>query len=120
VVPTVLGRALFERVFRVEPENERTAGQMRSSAGCAVFFGERANPAGWMEVGRACQRFALAATARDVRLAFVNQPVEVAALRAELAALAGEPTLRPDLLIRFGRGPLLRYSPRRPAAAVTA
>ncbi len=89
---------------------------MASSAGCAVFFAERADPAGWMRVGRACQRFALAATARDIRLAFVNQPIEVAPLRADLAALAGEPGLRPDLLLRFGRGPLLPYSPRRPVA----
>jgi hypothetical protein len=46
--------------------------------------------------------------------------VEVAGLRAELAGLAGEPGLRPDLLIRFGRGPTLPYAPRRPVAAVTA
>lgn len=116
-VPTVLGRTLFSRFVTAEGERDRYAAQMASSAGCAVFFAERADPAGWIRVGRACQRFALAATARDIRMAFVNQPVEVPSLRPDLAALAGEADLRPDLLVRFGRGPLLPYSPRRPVTA---
>lgn len=119
-LPGAVGRLLFERLVTVEGENDRYARQLAATAGAAIFLGETADPAGWRQVGRACQRFALAATARDIRLAFVNQPVEVAALRPELAALAGEPGLRPDLLIRFGRGPTLPSSPRRPVAAVIA
>lgn len=119
-VPTVIGRALFSRFVTVEGERARYATQMASLAGCAVFFGERDDPAGWMRVGRACQRFCLEATARDIRTAFVNQPVEVPALRPELASLAGEPGLRPDLLVRFGRGPRLPYSPRRPVGETMA
>jgi hypothetical protein len=111
---------MFRHVFSADAENDRYAQQLRSSAGCAVFLGDRADPQGWLAVGRACQRFALAATARDIRLALVNQPVEVPALWPELAALAGDPALRPDLLIRFGRGPLLPYAPRRPVAEVMA
>ncbi len=95
-VPGFLGRALFERMVTPGSENDRYARQMRSSAGCAVLIGDRADPASWQQVGRACQRLALTATARDIRLAFVNQPVEVAALRPDLAALVGEPGLRPD------------------------
>ena len=117
-LPTALGRALFDQIVTPARENERYAAQMASSAGCAVFLSEAATPEGWMTVGRACQRFLLAATARGIRAAFVNQPVEVPALRPELASLAGEPGLRPDLLIRFGRGPLLPPAPRRPLAAV--
>ncbi len=119
-VPGFVGRALFSRLVTADGENARYAAQMRATAGCAILFGERADPASWMQVGRACQRLALAATARDIRLAFVNQPVEVAALRPELAALAGEPGLRPDLLIRFGHGATLPYGPRRPVAEVMA
>jgi hypothetical protein len=69
-------------------------------------------------VGRACQRVALTATARGLKHAFVNQPVEVAALREDLAALVGEPRRRPDLVMRLGFGPTLPYSPRRPVAEV--
>jgi hypothetical protein len=50
--------------------------------------------------------------------AFLNQPVEVASLRPELARLVGLPGRRPDIVMRFGYGPALPYSLRRPVAAV--
>ena len=40
------------------------------------------------------------------------------ALRPELVALGGMTGKRRDLVMRFGGGPLLPYSPRRPVAAV--
>jgi hypothetical protein len=73
-----------------------------------------------VQVGRACQRFALQATALGLKHAFVNQPVEVPALRPELAALAGAGDKRPDIVMRFGYGPELPKSPRRPVEAVLA
>lgn len=120
VLPGSLGRFAFDRFFGAAAENDRYARQIDSSSGLAVFVAERADPAHWMAVGQACQRFMLAATALDLRCAFVNQPVEVAGLRPALAALVGEAGLRPDLVIRFGRGPVLPFSPRRPAAAIIA
>jgi hypothetical protein len=83
-----------------------------------VFTGETATPADWFKVGRACQRFALKATALGLKLAFVNQPVEVAGLRPELASLIGLPGRRPDIVMRFGYGEALPMSPRRPVEAV--
>ena len=85
--------------------------------GIAIFFAEAESKEHWLRVGQACQRFALAATSLGLKLAFINQPVEVARLRAELAALAGT-TKRPDLVLRFGYGPPLPYSLRRPVASV--
>lgn len=118
ILPARLGGFAFDRLFGAAAENERYARQIDSSSGLAVFLAERADPTHWMTVGRACQRFMLAATTLDLRCAFVNQPVEVAGLRPALAALVGEPDLRPDLVLRFGRGPVLPFSPRRPVAAV--
>ena len=48
----------------------------------------------------------------------VALPPEFFALRRALATLVGEPGLRPDLVLRFGRGPVLPFSPRRPVASV--
>lgn len=118
VLPQALGGLAFDAVFTVDNETDRYARQMDSSTGVAIFLADRADREGWIAVGRACQRFALAATLAGVRHAFVSQPVEVAALRPALAALAGEPGLRPDLMLRFGYGPLLPFSPRRPVDAV--
>lgn len=119
VLPTELGRLAFDRLFDVRTENEKYARLIDSSAGVGIFFGERADRDHWIRVGQACQRFALAATGLGLKVAFVNQPVEVARLRADLAAVVGE-TRRPDLVTRFGYGPTLPYSPRRPPATVIA
>jgi hypothetical protein len=62
----------------------------------------------------------LQTTALGLRHAFVNQPVEVAGLQPELASLVGMPGRRPDIVMRFGYGPTLPYSPRRPVQALLA
>ena len=117
-LPRWLGNVVFSTVLSEKSENDKYAKQLRSSAGVAVFVGDRANPANWFEVGRAYERFALAATALDVRTAFVNQPVEVPAVRTQFAQWLGLGSQRPDLVVRFGRGPQLTYSLRRPVADV--
>ena len=50
--------------------------------------------------------------------AYLNQPVEVAALRPELAAIVGMSGCRPDLVMRFGYGAVMPYAQRRPVASV--
>lgn len=114
VLPEALGRRAFDRFFTAAAEGQRVARHIGSSSGLVLFLAEREDPAHWVLVGRACQRFALAATTLGLKHAFVNQPVEVVSLRPELAALVGERGLRPDLLLRFGRGPLMPWSLRRP------
>jgi hypothetical protein len=104
--------------FREKSENDRYAKQLRSSAAVAVFVGARSDPGSWFEVGRAYEHFALAATALGIRTAFVNQPIEVAAVRSPFSDWLGMGLKRPDLVVRIGRGPLLPYSLRRPVAAV--
>ena len=91
---------------------------MRSSAGIAVFVGQAADKAHWVEVGRCYERFALQAAALGIRNAFLNQPLEVAALRPPFAAAMGLAGQRPDLVVRFGRGPALPRSLRRPVDSV--
>jgi len=71
-----------------------------------------------VEVGRCYERFALQATALGVRSAMLNQPVEVSVLRPQLATVLGLGAQRPDLVVRFGRGPSLPRSLRRPVATV--
>lgn len=116
--PTFVGSLAFDMTFSAPDENDKYARHIDSSAGLVVFVGERADPHHWIKVGRACQRFALAATSLGLKHAFINQPVEVTGLRAELAALAGAPGMRPDIAMRFGYGPQMPFSPRRPVSAV--
>lgn len=117
-LPNWIGPLMFDWAFSAKAENEKIARQIASSAGFAVFVATKSDPAGWVQAGRACQRFALQATALGLKHAFLNQAVEVAALRPELAALLGMPGHRPDLVMRFGRGPEMPYSARRPVEDV--
>ena len=117
-IPTGIGDLAFGWVFTPKGENDKYAHQIRSSAGIAVFVGQSADKAHWVEVGRCYERFALQATALGIRNAFLNQPVEVVSVRPQFAAAFGLAGQRPDLVVRFGRGPALPRSLRRPVQAV--
>ena len=114
------GPTMFEWFFNAAAENEKIRKQMDSSAGVAIFISAAANPEHWILAGRASLRLALQATALGLKHAFLNQPDEVASFRPELAAFAGLPGRRPDLVTRFGYGAALPYSARRPVEAVLA
>lgn len=118
IVPSWLGGLMFDFFFKEKAENDKYARHVRSSAGIAVFVSEREDKNHWIEAGRAFQRFALQATAMNVRTAHLNQPVEVASLRPQFAKSIGISSGRPDLVIRFGRGPEMPMSLRRPIEAV--
>jgi hypothetical protein len=119
-IPTWIGRRFFGMVFKKDAENKKYVAQMRSSAGVAVFIGDKADKDHWVRVGRSFQRFALQATALGIRHAMVNQPVEVSAVRAEFARWLEIGDVRPDLVVRFGYAPPMPMSMRRPARAVIA
>ncbi len=119
-LPTWLGERAFGWFYKPDAENDKLVGQIRSSAGIAVFVGRAANRSNWVDVGRCYERFALQATALDIRNSFLNQPVEVVAQRPGFAAAMDLEGLRPDLVVRFGRGALLPRSLRRPVDAVLA
>jgi len=118
-MPRWLGSRAMSLFFTPKSENERYARQIRNSAGVVVFVSERSDKAHWVETGRCYERFALQATALGIRNAFVNQPVEVGAMRPQFAQWLGIPSQqRPDLVVRFGRGPAMPWSMRRPVQAV--
>jgi hypothetical protein len=112
--PPWLGRTLLNVFLTARSENEKYRKHIRSSAGIAVFFSENNDKAHWIEAGRACERFCLQAAVLDLRTAFINQPVEVVPLRGQFASYLGIGQRRPDLIVRFGHGPAMPRSLRRP------
>jgi hypothetical protein len=102
-------RVIESPLFKAISDRQCTRGE---------FVGRTADAGSWVDVGRSYQRFALQATALGIRNAMLNQPVEVAPLRTEFAGQLGIGGRRPDLVVRFGRGPRLPASLRRPVPAV--
>jgi hypothetical protein len=117
-LPSWVGDRVFGMVFTKAGEEAKYVAQIRSSPGIAVFTGDKADPDHWMRVGRSFERFSLQATALEIRVAMINQAVEVPAIRTELATLLGTKGQRPDLVVRFGYAPPMPMSLRRPTNAV--
>lgn len=112
-LPTWLAKLIIGLVLTPKGQAEADAKKIRSSAGVAVFVSSHDDKAAWVEVGRAYERFALQATALDIRTAFINQPIEVRELREQFESwlkLEGEHAL---LMVRFGHGPAAPFSLRR-------
>jgi hypothetical protein len=112
-LPAWIARPLLKFVFTESGENRKYRAELDSSAGVVVLAADHSDKAHWIAVGRACQRFGLQATALGLKYSFVNQPVEVAALRPQFAAALGLGDRRPDVVMRFGAGPDLPKSLRR-------
>ena len=117
-MPRWLGSRMMGMFFTAKSENQRYAKQIRSSAGIGVFVSGASDRAHWVEAGRCYERFALQATALGIRNALLNQPVEVGSIRPRFASALGLGNQRPDLVVRFGRGPTMPWSMRRPVPAV--
>jgi hypothetical protein len=111
---------MFSFVFKAPAENDRIAGQVRSSSGLVVFVTDKDDKEHWIKAGRSYQRFALKSTMLGVRHAFLNQPVEVASVRSEFSKWLGVNGRRPDLVVRYGYAPLMPKSLRRPVEDVLA
>ncbi len=117
-VPDRIGRLYMRADFSARRQSRRDTRHILSSSAVAVFASEIDDPLHWVEAGRCYERFALQAAALDLRTAFINQPVEVAALRAQFAGFLGIGERRPDLVVRVGRGPRMPSSFRRPVEDV--
>jgi hypothetical protein len=117
-MPRTLSRLLLPLVLTARSQNRKDVPWIAGSAGVLVFVSDVDDVAHWIEAGRCYERFALQATALGIRNAFINPPVEVAALRSQFAAWLGVGPKRPDLVVRFGYGPEMPKSLRRPVADV--
>lgn len=75
----------------------------------------------WLAAGEALERVLLVLTSHGLCASYLNQPIEVSGLRAQLGALLGMPkSACPQLLLRIGHGTPDEPSPRRPLSEVVA
>lgn len=118
-VPRFIGR-MFVAGTKPEAQAEADDKKLRSSAGAVLIATDSDSKAAWARAGQVYQRLALAMTSMGIKSALLNQPIEVAALRAEFGQAAGLGQAWPQLLVRFGRAPEMPRSLRRPVEEVLA
>jgi len=78
-----------------------------------VFTTPDDEPLDWLRVGQALDRVLLQAQAYDLHASYLNQPIEVPALRPRVAKLMDTDD-HPQLILRMGYGSAIEPTPRRP------
>ncbi len=108
-------------VMRLVEWGDREAEQDRAYTLCAplvAILGTASDEtADLLEAGEALARVTLTATALGLKHAYLNQPIELPALRRRTRALLPTAGL-PQLALRFGRGTEVLPTPRRPVGEV--
>lgn len=118
-VPRWLGK-LFVAGMKPEQYTKVDAKNLRSSAGVVVLTSETDDRAAWVRTGQVYERLALTMTGLNIKNALLNQPLEVAAVRAQFQGVIGPGAALPQLLLRFGYAAEMPRSLRRPVAEVLA
>jgi hypothetical protein len=116
-VPRWLGQLV---VAGLQPQQQADADavKLRSSPGVVVVTSESDDKAAWVRTGQVYERLALTMTALNIRSAFLNQPIEVAAVRGQFQGALGLGAAIPQLLVRIGYADALPRSLRRPVEQV--
>jgi nitroreductase len=109
---------LVVRIFDVGGGQAARDRQLAEGSPVLAVFGTAGDtPPAWLATGQALSAVLLRATARGLAASFLNQPIEVPALRPRLRALLGTDDL-PQLLVRLGYGSAVQPTPRRPVDEV--
>jgi hypothetical protein len=116
-VPGWLGR-MFVAGTRPQQQADADAKKLRSSSGVAVIASESDDRIAWVRTGQMVERLALTLTSLNIKSAFLNQPVEVAAVRGQFQSALGLGDALPQLLVRFGYAEAMPLSLRRPVEQV--
>jgi iron-sulfur cluster repair protein YtfE (RIC family) len=115
--PIALVAPLVIRTFDVGNSAAAHDRKIADSSPALVVLGTPDDtPQDWLAAGQAVTRVLLRATQDEVSASFLNQPIEVAELRAAVAGLAEVGV--PQLVLRLGYGPAVKPTPRRPLGDV--
>lgn len=115
--PGWLGR-MFVAGTKPQQQADADAKKLRSSAAGVVIASETDDQSAWVRAGQVYERLALQTTALGIKSAFLNQPIEVSALRSQFQTAAGLGASLPQLLVRLGYAAPLPRSLRRPVEQV--
>jgi hypothetical protein len=116
-VPRWLGQR-FVAGTQPQQQADADAAKLRSASAIALIASATDDRASWVRTGQVYERLALATTTLNIKSAFLNQPIEVADLRAQFQSAMDLGASRPQLLMRMGFADAMPYSARRPVEQV--
>ncbi|MGB5464119.1 MAG: hypothetical protein WBM92_12190 [Aureibaculum sp.] len=108
-----MGNIIMKQFVSAKSEAKRWKRLIDDSAGFALFNVKKNDVEHWVNLGRAFQRFGLAATKLNINHAHVNMPCEELIVRKNIMAHYNLKNEHPLLLIRFGYSSKMPYSFRR-------
>lgn len=106
------GPALVRTFNRGQQQAARDAEIAAHSPALLVLGTDADDVTSWIQAGQALESVLLHLQAEGYCASHLNQPIEVAEMRAELAQLVGRGG-SPQVLLRAGRGPVVPPTPRR-------
>lgn len=118
-VPRWLGQ-MFVAGTQPQQQADADVAKLRSSPAIVAIASETDDRVAWVRTGQVYERLALTTTTLNIKSAFVNQPVEVAELRAQFQQALGLGAALPQLVVRMGYAGTMPRSPRRPVEQVLA
>ena len=116
-VPRWLGEMVVSGT-KPQQQADADAKKLRSSPGAVVVTSTTEDKSAWVRTGQVYERLALTLTSLNIKSAFLNQPIEVAAVRGQFQSALGLGASLPQLLVRFGYAAAMTRSLRRPVEQV--
>ena len=116
-VPRWLGQIVVSGTKPTQ-QADADAKKLRSFPGALVIASATDSKTAWVRTGQVYERMALTMTSLNIKSAFLNQPIEVAAVRGQFQNAIGLGAALPQLLVRFGYADATPRSLRRPVEQV--
>ena len=117
-LPRWLTALIIRLMLNPRSQNNSDRKKIAAASHLLLIASDGDNIPAWIATGGVLQRLLLQLTAHGIASAWLNQPCEVAALRASLADEC--PGAHPQILLRLGYAAPLPYALRRPLVEVVA
>ena len=117
-LPRWLAKIIVKSMMNGKTQNKTDAKHLAAASHLLLISSDSDDNAARIATGRVLQRLLLRLSAANLACAFLNQPCEVAAIRAELRETLPISHAYPQILLRIGYAAEQPYSLRRPVEEV--
>ncbi|WP_392559052.1 hypothetical protein [Orbus mooreae] len=112
-MPKFIARLIISAFLNVKNQNKQDVKKIQSASHFMLLSTQEDTLTQWINLGRSMQRLLLNCTALGISYAYMNQPIEVESLSAEMKATLGM-NQYPIMLLRLGFANPQPYSKRKP------